>query len=263
MIPNDIITAWSVQAPWPRATQIEQDLVLSRALVQIFSSPAAEHLALRGGTALHKLVLAEPTRYSEDIDLVYTRRAPIGPILDAIRAELDPWLGTPRRKLKENLVTMIYRFDSEPVDGVPMPMRLKVEINTTEVFNVFGLVEREFVVDSLWFAGRAAVSTYQLEELLGTKLRALYQRRKGRDLFDQWTARSPDLDLERLVECFREYVDRQGLRISQAEFVSNLDAKLADDEHFGTDIAPLLAPSIEWAPVEAAAYVREEILSLL
>ncbi|MGH2469017.1 MAG: nucleotidyl transferase AbiEii/AbiGii toxin family protein [Chloroflexota bacterium] len=37
---------------------------------------------------------------------------------------------------------------------------------------------------SPWFTGSADVPTFALEELLGTKLRALYQRRKGRDLFD-------------------------------------------------------------------------------
>ena len=37
---------------------------------------------------------------------------------------------------------------------------------------------------SRWFTGAAKVLTYDLDELLGTKLRALYQRKKGRDLFD-------------------------------------------------------------------------------
>ena len=71
MIQRAFITAWRKQAPWPEDAQIEQDLVLSRALVDLFRDPTIRaSLAFRGGTALHKLFIAEPTRYSEDIDFV-------------------------------------------------------------------------------------------------------------------------------------------------------------------------------------------------
>ena len=94
MIPQANITAWRQVVPWPDDAQIEQDLALSRAVVEIFAdSTLASTVALRGGTALHKLVIQPPFRYSEDIDLVQTEAAPIGAILDALRAQLDPWLG--------------------------------------------------------------------------------------------------------------------------------------------------------------------------
>jgi predicted nucleotidyltransferase component of viral defense system len=65
------ITAWRAIAPWSTDAQVEQDLIVSRALVQIFSeSTLSSRLAFRGGTALHKLFLNPPSRYSEDIDLV-------------------------------------------------------------------------------------------------------------------------------------------------------------------------------------------------
>lgn len=67
-------------------------------------------------------------------------------------------------------------------------IRLKVEINCFEHFNVLGLQEVPFRVESGWFTGEARLTTYQLEELVGTKLRALYQRKKGRDLFDLYPA---------------------------------------------------------------------------
>ena len=70
MIPQADIIAWRRVAPWPDDGMVEQDLVLSRALVEIFSDATLAHgLAFRGGTALHKLVLAPPSRYSEDLDL--------------------------------------------------------------------------------------------------------------------------------------------------------------------------------------------------
>lgn len=164
MIPRAHITAWRTRAPWPTDAQVEQDLVLSRALVEMFSSPAvAQAVAFRGGIALHKLFFAQPGRYSEDLDLVQLEAGAIGPILDAIRAVLDPWLGEPGRKQGHGRVTMLYRFETT---GRPVQrMRLKIEINTREHFSLFGIQHREVLVDSPWFSGRAEVSTYQIEEL--------------------------------------------------------------------------------------------------
>jgi predicted nucleotidyltransferase component of viral defense system len=55
LIPRAAITAWRSQAPWSQDSQVEQDLVLSRAMVELFSNDALKNLiALRGGTALHK-----------------------------------------------------------------------------------------------------------------------------------------------------------------------------------------------------------------
>ncbi len=54
MIPRDYITEWRAQAPWIEEFQVEQDLVISRALVEIFSHPLlAKSLAFRGGTAIY------------------------------------------------------------------------------------------------------------------------------------------------------------------------------------------------------------------
>lgn len=36
MIPKDYITAWRVPAPWRQGAQVEQDLVISRAIVEMF-----------------------------------------------------------------------------------------------------------------------------------------------------------------------------------------------------------------------------------
>ena len=97
MIPQAGITAWRAVAPWADDAQVEQDLVLTRAVIELFGEPAlAGSIALRGGTSLNKLFIQPAVRYSEDIDLVQTKAAPIGPLLDAIRGKLDPWLGDPR-----------------------------------------------------------------------------------------------------------------------------------------------------------------------
>ncbi len=262
MIPAGQVAEWRQRAPWPQDFQVEQDLLLSRTLVELFNQPVvARALVLRGGTALFKLHLGPEFRYSEDIDLVQAAPEPAGPTLDAIRAALDPWLGNPKRKLNEGRVTLAYRVmtDGPP----PLPMRLKIEINSREHFSVFGIEKHAFEVRSRWFTGRALVSSYRLEELLGTKLRALYQRKKGRDLFDLTIAlQQTDADPERIVQAFSRYMKHGNVQVSRAEFERNLHLKLCDPIFTG-DLEPLLARGLGWSFEEGTRVVRETLLRRL
>jgi len=114
MIPELNIREWKRVAPWQTNGQVEQDLIISRALVEIFSDDLLRNsLSFRGGTALHKLYLTPQIRYSEDIP---------------------------------------------------------------------------FEVNNAWFSGKCNVTGYTIEEMLSTKLKALYGRKKGRDLFDLYWA---------------------------------------------------------------------------
>lgn len=263
MIPRDHILEWREQAPWPQDFQVEQDLIISRALVEIFSHPVLrDALAFRGGTALYKLHLKPAARYSEDIDLVQTRAEPAGLMMDALRDVLTPWLGKPQWKQTEGRITFVYRIGSE--DTPPVPLRLKVEINTREHFSVFGLKEIPFVVESRWFEGSCGVHTYALDELLGTKLRALYQRKQGRDLFDLAVAlKHSAVDPSRVVAAFSEYMRREGKSVSRAQFEENLFLKLRDHE-FSADIGPLLAlRENPWDTAGEAAVVSSRLIELL
>ena len=262
MIPRDYITAWRARAPWVQDLQVEQDLIISRALVEVFShSGLAASLAFRGGTALYKLHITPPARYSEDIDLVQIKAEPIGVTMNALREVLDPWLGKPQWKQNEGRVTLYYRFDSE--DNPPIRLRLKVETNTREHFALLGHKAIPFQVSSRWFSGSADITTFELDELLATKLRALYQRRKGRDLFDLSTAlENPAVDPRRLIDTFSGYMEKEEGRITRAMFERNLAAKLRMPE-FGADIGPLLAPGYMWDIEEAARTVSQELITLL
>ncbi len=87
-------------------------------------------LRLRGGTALNKIIFPEPLRYSEDIDLVRTTEGPIGPILDAMREVLEPWLG--QASFAASSVTPKLRFRVPAEEDPEAQIRLKVEINIAE-----------------------------------------------------------------------------------------------------------------------------------
>ena len=262
MIPRANVTAWQASAPWPMDSQVEQDLVLSRALVEMFREPRLqERVAFRGGTALHKLLFDPPGRYSEDIDLVATVAGPAGDLFDPVRAVLDPWLGVPQRSRSARGITIIYRFEttSLPVQR----MRLKVEINVREREALLGYRSQTFRVENPWFTGSAELVTFSPEELLGTKLRALYQRKKGRDLFDLDLAlRTVRVDEAALVDCFLAYMEAEGRSVSRAEFERNLAEKL-EDPAFTGDVVPLMGQDVEYDATRGAVLVQERLISRL
>ena len=240
MIPAQNIVAWGNVVPWADQRQVEQDLIISRALIEIFSDDMLrDALRFRGGTALNKLHFPAPLRYSEDIDLVRTSGGPIGPILDRLRALLEPWLGQAR--FDQSPVAPKFRFRVEAEDGSGVPIRLKIEINTREIEVFDAPAALSLEVTNPWFSGEAAIPTFSREEMLATKLRALLQRDKGRDLYDIAHALEvfEDLAIDRIVEMFGRYLALSGQAISRAEAQQRMFAKLANPR-FLLDIRPLL-----------------------
>lgn len=182
MIAKPYIAKWREHAPWKDSAQVEQDLIISRVLVALFSDKfLRESLAFRGGTALHKLYLNPAPRYSEDIDLVQIKPGQIKPIMQRIGEVIGFFEEERKTENRGHGIKAQYRFSSE-YEGIRM--RVKLEINCREHFNVLDWVSFPFEVDNEWFSGKCEIRTYNINELLGTKLRALYQRSKGRDLFD-------------------------------------------------------------------------------
>lgn len=263
MIPQRYILEWQQIVPWTNDAQVEQDLVISRALVEIFQSPLLQRsLAFRGGTALHKLYIRPQVRYSEDIDLVQITSEPIKPILVELRKCLS-FLGT-KRIVKQHIHnnTIVYRFESEipPI----VSLRLKIEINTREHFNVLGLQQFPFSVVNEWFTGEVELTTYSLEELLGTKLRALYQRRKGRDLFDlYWAITNCSVEDDKILACYKRYMTFVVDKVpTQKQVLQNLEEKMQDHE-FLSDMQAIIRPGIDYTEEEAWKVVRARLIEHL
>jgi predicted nucleotidyltransferase component of viral defense system len=141
--------------------------------------------------------------------------------------------------------------------------RLKVEINTREHFSVHGHTASTFAVSSRWFEGTCKIKSYQLNELLATKLRALYQRKKGRDLFDLAVALDhPDCDAATIIETFDVYMNHEDHKVSRSRFQENVAAKLAD-RNFVSDVGPLLASGYEWNPGLMGDAVMSQLIDQL
>jgi predicted nucleotidyltransferase component of viral defense system len=248
MIPYNVITGWSVSHPWPTREQIEQDLLLSQAICEISNDALlGEELVMRGGTAFHKLFLPQPYRYSEDLDYVRTSQGGIGDIMKRL-TEIGNGLGYTVRTKMGMYPKVYWRGTSQ----TGLPIRIKIEINTYERTPALPYISKEFVVDTEWYSAKAAVRTFQPEELIATKLRAIYQRSKGRDLFDIWLALSElNLNTELVLKGFEPYRPEG---YSSRLAIRNLEEKLANIT-FREDISNLITAHAENYDVDAAGQI--------
>lgn len=263
MIAREIIQKQNKHILWKKDYMVEQDLLLDRALVSMYQDDhIRETLVFRGGTALNKLFFRFPARFSEDLDFVQLKPARIGPTIDAIKKCMQ-WLldeagqGRPRVSLGRGGTKIFYNFTNIDVTS----SNIKIEINTIEHLKVAPLQEIDFSTSSDYFTGEAKVITYGLAELMATKLRAVYQRRKGRDLFDLWYVFSRDLvDIDSVVRIFHAYNTYNGITITREMFLRNMEEK-RQNEDFRQDIRILLAPNTAYDFDTAFDFFMREVIS--
>lgn len=274
--PRDVL-GHQLEVPWPSLLQVEQDLLLCRAMAALFGDDfLREQLAMRGGTLLHKVHLAPASRYSEDIDLVVVGNRPEDHIRKGLRRVLLPVLGKPQHSVWESL-RLAVRNAARPsrvlrmtydVPSVVEPgkfLRIVVEANVTErtphrlICELpFGFLFRKQHIETI-------VRGYEINEMLGTKMRALFQRRRGRDLFDLHRAvmmKVSGLAPAAVIESFCHYLEKEEVRAGRAEFNSLLVSHLADPG-FCSDMNDLLRLGIDYDPHEAARLVQRELIDLL
>ncbi len=268
------LTAWQEHAPCPLRSQVEQDLRLSRGVAALFADEVLrEHLAMRGGTVLHKAHLAPAARYSEDIDLVLTKPMDTDVLEKHLLRALPPALGTPApsiftdawlalRNVGKPSKILSVKFKFIPV-GLNNPETIKVDINLNKHKSLFPLVHVDFqsLDDEGEFVTAQAVS-YDINEMLGTKTRALMQRKQGRDLYDLWHAWTQSelratpypVDGRKAMRAFEWYLSNEGTAMGRAEAEEQLSIRLRS-QGFRKDMETLLRPGLPKFDVDAAADV--------
>ncbi|MDR0847952.1 MAG: nucleotidyl transferase AbiEii/AbiGii toxin family protein [Propionibacteriaceae bacterium] len=257
MIPPQDVTIWGIAHPWPEQAQIEQDLLLSRAICLIAAHPSlGEELVFRGGTAFHKLHLPNPYRYSEDLDYVRSTASNVGPLLSALR-QIGDGVGFKTNSQVGAHPKVLWRTTTD--EGAPL--RIKIEMNTHERSPAMPLVRVPFRVDSHWWSGNTQVLSFQTPELVATKTRALYQRSKGRDLFDMWLALTQlDIAPAAILNAFAPY---RPAGLTSALAVANLRTKTADPQ-FRDDTTRLAVRLPDDYDIDIAAeLVVDQVLSRL
>ena len=264
MIPQAFISEWkNKKAPWIFSAQVEQDLIIERILIELYQDIyIQERLVFRGGTALNKLFCEKAYRYSEDLDFTQLNAEPMGPVMTRIRKVVDPLLGKPKWKQTESMVTFYYGFICEVHPQTKM--RIKIEINTREHISFLGTQKVPYALDSKWFSGQASILTVHLEEMLASKMRALYQRNKGRDLFDiiHFYYNHINLDWKRVMHCFETIMETSGTPITRAVFEKNLIQKINSPVYL-KDMDVLIAPWVQRYRQEDAMKLFHHITPLL
>ena len=149
-----------------------------------------------------------------------------------------------------------FAFASMRKASPPLHVSTSIEINTREREAYDPPIEISFGVENPWFIGEAAIPTFSREEMLATKLRALLQRHKGRDLFDLDHALTvfEGLNTARIVECFLLYLEKAEIAISRAEAQQRMFQKLVNPAFF-IDMRPLL-------PTDRARTLTDETLKV-
>lgn len=256
MIPKPVLDHWRQFAPFPLDQQVEQDLIISRSLVELFNHPyLKDRIVFRGGTALNKLIFPKPLRYSEDIDLNRLEKGPAKPMIIAVREAMMPALGKESSvKTTKNSLKFFYSYQA--IDGTSK--QLKIEINVRETLPNKPLARVPFNVDSDYFTGNTTIVAFDTEEMIGSKIRALYQRNKGRDLFDLYELSKMSHNWDNIVENFKLLK----IGASKKQFEDNLNLKMKDAQ-FLEDILPLLPASVKYDPHAAHKWFTEVIVPKL
>lgn len=211
----------------------------------------------RGGTCLHKLHAPEPLRYSEDLDYVRSTGGGISEVTRAV-TDIGKRLGMEVRTRITEHPKMFLRSTYETGTA---PMRVKIEVNTFERSPANPLIRIPYQVESSWFTGGADVLTFTIDEVLATKIRALFQRSKGRDLFDLWLAMTQlGVPASSIVKAFTPYRP-DGYTRGRAE--QNLREKL-ERRAFREDIRPLVNAWPDGYDIDAAGeFVIGDLLALI
>lgn len=272
------ILAHQQQVPWPNLRQVEQDLLLCRAMTALFDDAFLKtQIAMRGGTLLHKVHLAPASRYSEDIDLVVIGDRPDEHVRKAINRVLLGVLGRPtssawqavklvvRNAVKPSKVLrVIYRVPSvaEP-RGTPLEIVIEANVTERKSYRPISLLPFSYLFRDEIVA--TTVNGFEIHEMLGTKMRALFQRRRGRDLFDLYwalTEAGTPVNPEEIIELFLYYLQQEDTVATRDEFIGLLQSHL-NDRGFLTDMNALLRTGIAYDPIAAGDYVIGSLLKLL
>ena len=273
------ILAHEAAVPWSERYQVEQDLLLCLAMRAIFEDRfLSSQVAMRGGTVLHKVHLAPAARYSEDIDLVAVGERAEGHIRKAILRVLRPVLGREKSSVWDfvqlavrnaakpsRILRCIYRIPSVTEPG--RALTIEVEVNVTERTPYLPVQRLPFAIAFRGAQLETELVSYNINEMLATKMRALFQRKKGRDLFDLYWALSTQsvlpVSVREILRAFDHYMQAEGASVAREKFVAHLRECLGDRAGFCTDLVSFLRSDLTYEPDVAGAFVEQNLLALL
>ncbi len=258
-----LIRTWADERAIPDLTLAELDYRLTHALGAIYKDPfLASRLCLKGGTVLNKLCFPTLSRLSVDLDFnavgpksqVLAERSQVISQLESLLVDQDSGY-TVKHDFRYEQTTIVAHYT--PLSGGPK-QRLKLEISFIERVPILGQTERHLILPD---GSSVSIETYHLEELTATKLRALYGRRKGRDIYDLWRIASLDLDERAVRKLTLYYFYHAKMLFHYPTFHANVEEKLRH-RGFSDDVRGLIRVGQHFDWLEASRTVVERFAFL-
>jgi hypothetical protein len=209
---------------------------------------------------------------------------PIAHIERALIRVLEPTFGRPIGRILTKIQLAVRNpaqpstidrliYEYVPTFRPPDTMKIKVEVNFNERRPCYAIVDLAYSPPLDGLNGSLVLKSYDLDEMLGTKMRALLQRTQGRDLFDLDRAClrhdeavavgiGPLVVPQRVVGAFATYMEREGVRIKRAEYEAALRAKCRN-RAFRNDMTKVLPPGVDYDIDAAAERVRDILIARL
>ena len=224
----------------------ELDYRLVQALDAIYGDNfLRERLCMKGGTAINKLYLKETSRLSVDLDFNHIgskeqvseeKKNLREKITELLKAQDPSYNIRTKRKYEQTTLKIGYRA------VVGAPQNFKLEISHIERFPILGLVEKQLET----FEGKFTIATYQLEELMATKLRALFERLKGRDVYDLYFVSKLKPEPISTRKLFLYYFYRSKKVFNPKVYFRNLSEKY-ESERYVDDVSKFVKPSVQFS----------------
>lgn len=259
-----ILRIWADENHIPNLTLAELDYRLTQALAAIYGDPwLHDQLFLKGGTALNKLFFPTAKRLSVDLDFnAVGSKSQVLQGRERMIARIGELL-THQDARYQISHSYTYAQSTIQVGFVPLGsetrQRLKLEISTVERVAILGREERALATPDR--SGPIVVSTYHLEELTSTKLRALFSRQKGRDIFDLFQISTYPLDERAVRKLTLYYFYHAKMIFDFREFQINLEEKLRR-RAFADDIRGLIRSNEDFDWQQASRTVLERFAFL-
>lgn len=251
---ESIVRRWADEQGFADLLLAELDYRLVQFLKALYAdSFLAERLYIKGGTAINRLYLEDSSRLSVDLDFNH-----IGPKKQVLKE---------RKKVRERIRELLKKQDdsydiswkhryeltrlkSKYKTVVGTPQRFKIEISHIERFPILEPVEKQLETSE----GQFKIATYRLEELTATKIRALFERLKGRDIYDLFfiSKLKPDPVVTRKM--FIYYFYRSRKVFNPKVHYKNLTQRYSLGSYVD-DVSGFVKPTIEFSLKDATGHV--------
>lgn len=245
------IRSWADEIGTANQLLAEQDFRLVHLLAAIAeNTDTAQKLYLKGGTAINKLYLQDRglSRLSVDLDFNHIgskeqvfkeRNEVINQLLKIIQSHNNTYhLEVSEKRYEQTTIRAAYTSLAGSA-----PQRIKIEISHVERFPILPTLMKPL---SLPREGKVAVTTYKLEELISTKIRALYDRLKGRDVYDMWSAnRVESLDKTAVRKLFLYYFYRDRKVFNPKTFAQRMQKAISENT-ISDDVSGFVRPNLSF-----------------